>query len=341
MPPRCVLLFWPPIFVIVGLLLTAKGRDFLDHLNLERLTLLHAIRIPVALVFLALCYYKAVPELLTFRGRNFDLLAGLTAPFMWYFGLVKNQIGRRALLVWNLAGFALLVNLVVNAILSGPYRFQLFAFDQPSVAFLYFPFVWMVCGVVPLLFLAHVAAIRRLLVSEKLSESRPAPGRHSLSTQLAPKDHPAVIIFPPALPLGGLALGLILQYFFPIIPEAEWLPAALRETLGVALLLLGISFMAGARVTMMRAGTNVHPGHPAIHLVESGPFRRSRNPMYLGGNLVLLGVSFVFRLYWIPLLMPVLVTICHYGVVLQEEAYLERKFGRAYLDYKARVRRWL
>lgn len=172
LPPRCVLLFWPPIFAIVGLLLTAKGRGFLDRLDLERLTLLHAIRIPVALMFLWLCFYKVVPELLTFRGRNFDLAAGLTAPFVWYFGLVKKRIGRRGLLVWNLAGFALLVNLVVNAILSGPFRFQLFAFDQPSVAFLYFPFVWMVCCVVPLLFLAHVAAIRRLLMSKARTDAQ-------------------------------------------------------------------------------------------------------------------------------------------------------------------------
>ena len=176
LPPRCVLLFWPPIFLIVGLLLTAKGRGFLDRLDLECLTLLHAIRIPVALLFLWLCFYKMVPELLTFRGRNYDLVVGLTAPFVWYFGLVKKRLGRRVLLAWNLAGFALLVNLVVNAILSGPFRFQLFAFEQPSIAFLYFPFVWMVCCVVPLLFLAHVAAIRRLLVPQARRDARLTPG---------------------------------------------------------------------------------------------------------------------------------------------------------------------
>lgn len=162
-----------------------------------------------------------------------------------------------------------------------------------------------------------------------------------ITQSTAPADRPGVLIFPPVLPIGGLLLGLILEQFFPIAAKADWLPFALRMSLGPGLLVVGVAFMAGARGAMMKAGTHVHPGRPALHLVESGPFRLSRNPMYLGGNLVLLGLGLVFRLYWIPLLMPVLIAICHRGVILREEAYLERKFGQTYINYKTRVRRWL
>ena len=162
-----------------------------------------------------------------------------------------------------------------------------------------------------------------------------------MTTQPSSKDHPEVIVFPPVIPVGGLVLGLTLEHFFPIASKVDWPPPVWRGGVGIALLLVGIAFMASAGVTLKRAGTNVHPGSPALHLVESGPFRRSRNPMYLGGNLVLLGLGLAFRLYWIPLLMPALIMICHHGVILREEAYLERKFGRAYMNYKARVRRWL
>ena len=162
-----------------------------------------------------------------------------------------------------------------------------------------------------------------------------------MTMQSSAKDHPEVIVFPPVIPVGGLVLGLILEHFFPVAAKVDWPPPVWRGFVGIALLLVGIAFMVSARVTLKKAGTNVHPGSPALHLVESGPFRRSRNPMYLGGNLVLVGLSLVFRLYWIPVLMPVLIMICHYGVILREEAYLERRFGQVYIDYKARVRRWL
>ena len=136
-------------------------------------------------------------------------------------------------------------------------------------------------------------------------------------------------------------LGLVLEYCFPLAPHDEWLPGWLRATLAAALLFAGLPTVVGARLTLMKAKTNVSPLRPSTYLVVGGPFRWSRNPMYLGINLVLLGISLALRLYWVPLLMPALLTICHHGVVLKEEAYLEEKFGTGYLNYKARVRRWL
>jgi hypothetical protein len=100
--------------------------------------------------------------MLTFEGQNFDVVVGLSAPVIFYSGFVRRNIDKRIIWYWNLLALVLLVNLVVTAILSGPFPFQRFAFDQPDVAFLYFPFIWMPCCVVPLLLLSHLAALRQL-----------------------------------------------------------------------------------------------------------------------------------------------------------------------------------
>jgi hypothetical protein len=167
MPPRFIALVLPPLLFIIGLFVTAKGRRYLDGLHQRTLTILHIIRIPVELVLLWLFFHKAVPQLMTFEGRNFDIIAGLTAPLVFYFGFVKKQMGRGMLLLWNFICIGLLLNIVLIAVLSAPFVFQRFAFDQPDIAVLYFPFVWLPCCVVPVVLLSHLASIRQLLRQEK------------------------------------------------------------------------------------------------------------------------------------------------------------------------------
>ena len=162
-PPGFLFLVLPPLLFIAGLFLTTNGRIFLDSLDMNWLTILHSVRIPVELTLFWLFINKAVPQLMTFEGRNFDILSGLTAPLIFYFCLVKNQLNKNILLIWNFICLGLLINIVVNAILSAPFSFQQFAFDRPNIAILYFPFVWLPCCVVPLVLLSHMAAIRKLL----------------------------------------------------------------------------------------------------------------------------------------------------------------------------------
>ena len=71
-------------------------------------------------------------------------------------------MSRKALLVWNILGLLLLLNIVVIAVLSAPFRFQLLGFEQPNIAILYFPFIWLPCCIVPLVLFSHLAAIRQL-----------------------------------------------------------------------------------------------------------------------------------------------------------------------------------
>ncbi|GAB3846051.1 hypothetical protein GCM10028822_05480 [Hymenobacter terrigena] len=163
LPPRLALLLGSPLLLVVVLFATAAGRRWLDGLRLDILTLLHVVRFPVELVLFGLYLQKAVPLLMTFEGRNWDILLGLTAPVVYYFAFHKKQLGRRGLLLWNILGLASLLNIVVNALLSAPTPLQRFAFEQPNVAILHFPFVWLPGCVVPLVLLAHLAAIWQLL----------------------------------------------------------------------------------------------------------------------------------------------------------------------------------
>lgn len=163
LPPRFILLAGPALLLIVLLFCTRQGRAFIDGLDLQTLTLLHIIRIPVELVLFWLFFFGVVPELMTFEGRNFDILSGLTAPVVFYFVFIKNKLGKKTLLVWNFICLGLLFNIVIHAVLSAPSPFQKMAFDQPNVAVLYFPFVWLPCCVVPLVLLSHLAAIRQLI----------------------------------------------------------------------------------------------------------------------------------------------------------------------------------
>ena len=161
-PPRFPALIGPPLFLIIGLLLTQRGRQYIETLRLDRLTFLHVVRIPVEVVLFWLFLGKAVPQVMTFEGRNFDILSGITAPIVYYVGFVKRQLPRNVLLVWNLVCLGLLVNIVLTAALAAPTPFQQIAFEQPNIGILYFPFVWLPSVVVPLVLMAHVSAFWQL-----------------------------------------------------------------------------------------------------------------------------------------------------------------------------------
>lgn len=165
-PPRFLLLVLPPILLIIGLFSTSNGRQYIDNLDVKILTILHAVRVPVEVVLFWLCVHKTVPELMTFEGRNFDILSGLTAPLIFYFGFVKNKINKKVILFWNFICLAFLINIVGNAVLSAPFPFQRFAFDQPNIAVLYFPFNLLPSFVVPLVLFSHLAAIKKLLATD-------------------------------------------------------------------------------------------------------------------------------------------------------------------------------
>lgn len=162
-PPRFALVLIPPIIFIALLFLTKRGRSLVDGFDVKTLTLLHMVRVPVEFTLYWLFLHKAVPGIMTFEGRNFDILCGLTAPLIYYFAYVKNVMGKKILMIWNVACLLLLTNIVITAVLSAPLRFQQLGFEQPNIALFYFPFVWLPGFVVPAVLLAHLVSIRRLI----------------------------------------------------------------------------------------------------------------------------------------------------------------------------------
>jgi protein-S-isoprenylcysteine O-methyltransferase Ste14 len=110
---------------------------------------------------------------------------------------------------------------------------------------------------------------------------------------------------------------------------------------GIVFIILAPTLALSAMRTMKAAGTNTRPSEPALTIVRGGPFRFTRNPMYLALCLLQIALGF-FLNDWITLLFVVpLALILHYGVVLREERYLTAKFGEPYLQYKGQVRRWI
>jgi protein-S-isoprenylcysteine O-methyltransferase Ste14 len=152
-------------------------------------------------------------------------------------------------------------------------------------------------------------------------------------------DGAKVVIKPPLLFLAALGLGSLMSRYLPIGPGLAK-PNALAVIVGLSMVVVGFALAIRSVQMFRRAGTHVVPGAPATALVTSGPYRLTRNPIYVGFVLVYLGLSIVLTSIWIlVLLLPVLV-ILQRGVVLREEAYLERRFGEAYDAYAQRVPRW-
>jgi len=162
-PPRLFAIVLPPMLAILVLFNNSKGKQFLDKFDVKILTILHIVRIPVEIVLYWLFVHQTVPELMTFEGRNLDIISGLTAPIIYYFGYIKKQISNKVILMWNFICLILLFNIVINAALSAPFQFQQFALDQPNIAVLHFPFNLLPGFVVPIVLFSHLVCIRQLL----------------------------------------------------------------------------------------------------------------------------------------------------------------------------------
>jgi protein-S-isoprenylcysteine O-methyltransferase Ste14 len=150
-------------------------------------------------------------------------------------------------------------------------------------------------------------------------------------------DHAPVRLPPPFVLFGHLAAALLLGWLVRL-PLA--LPFFVR-LLGAALVLLGLVLAYSAIRAMSAARTPVDPFEPVRAIVTTGPYRFTRNPIYLGFAAALVGLPLALGSYWGLILAPVMLALMVALVIRHEEAYLEQKFGPAYLDYKKSVRRWL
>lgn len=159
-----------------------------------------------------------------------------------------------------------------------------------------------------------------------------------MTSNPAVPDRAAVRIFPPAVPLLTIAAGVVLER---MIPTALSIPEAVRWSGGV-LAIGSVLFLGAWSVALVRrSGQSENPWKPTTGVIRSGPFRLTRNPMYLQMVLVTFGLGIAFENPWILALTPLCGIALQLLAIRPEEEYLERKFGEEYLQYKARVPRWL
>lgn len=161
-PPRVIFMMGPVILITILFFITESGKRYIDNLDLQKLTALHVVRLPVEISLMILAIHHTIPDALTFEGRNFDIIMGLTAlPISWL--IFKRNRSKKFLLWWNILGIVLLFNVVIHGILALPLPFQQYAFDQPNVAMLYAPYNLLPGLIVPIVMFSQLAAIRQLV----------------------------------------------------------------------------------------------------------------------------------------------------------------------------------
>jgi len=149
-------------------------------------------------------------------------------------------------------------------------------------------------------------------------------------------DTPGVIAKPPTIYSAAVVVALVLHFLMPL-PIS---PAPVRLWIGLSLIVLGGVLVFFALGEFRNCETSEDTNVPATALVTSGPYRFSRNPMYVSLTLMLLSIGVAANIWWILLMVAPVLVVMHVGVILREERYLEQKFGQVYRDYKDSVRRW-
>jgi len=151
-------------------------------------------------------------------------------------------------------------------------------------------------------------------------------------------DNPGVVLLPPIIYLVPLFVGIALRFWkhFPLLPDNSF-----SVPLGLVLTFVGAFLMFTAVGTFKKFGEEPDPRESTYNMVVSGPFKYSRNPMYLAFTIIYIGVTVAVNTWWLLIFLPFVLWVMHKGVILREEAYLERKFGKDYLDYKSTTNRWL
>jgi len=142
---------------------------------------------------------------------------------------------------------------------------------------------------------------------------------------------------PPLVFLCSILMGVTLDFVFPL----PFLPRPLSMPFGIAIILVAVVLFSWSLRQLRAAGTPVRGNQPTTVIVRTGPYHLSRNPIYLAFSLLQLGIAMWVNSLWVLAKLGPAVGLMSWIVIPREEHYLERKFGAAYLEYKARVRRWV
>lgn len=161
-PPRVALFGVLPAVLLIIVYFIFFRQNFIKKLPLKTLTLLSVIRIPVELCLLWLFLGRLVPQEMTFEGRNFDILSGITAPIVYFLAFRGGKTNRPLLIAWNIFALALLFNVVIRAILAFPAFSPNVAPELQNRGVAYFPYIWLPAVIVPIVFFSHLASLWKL-----------------------------------------------------------------------------------------------------------------------------------------------------------------------------------
>ena len=161
-PPRVVAFGVAPALLVIIAYFIFFRKNFIENLPLKTLTLLSVIRIPVEIVLMWLFHNQLIPQEMTFEGRNFDILSGITAPVVYFLAFRGGKVNRQLLIGWNIFALGLLLNVVIRAILAFPSINPQLAVELQNRGVAYFPFIWLPAIVVPIVFFTHLASLWKL-----------------------------------------------------------------------------------------------------------------------------------------------------------------------------------
>ena len=153
------------------------------------------------------------------------------------------------------------------------------------------------------------------------------------------KDSADVIARPPVIYIIPIIIAYIInKYIFELkILNNKYI----GDVVGWPLFIIGLFLAGWVSLIFFKEKEDVRPEKPTTKIIIKGPFKFSRNPIYLGLNLGYIGIALILNNLWMIVFLPIIFTLLYYGVILKEEEYLEKKFGKKYLDYKKKVRRWI
>jgi protein-S-isoprenylcysteine O-methyltransferase Ste14 len=154
------------------------------------------------------------------------------------------------------------------------------------------------------------------------------------------QERPMTVAWPPIIYATAAILAIVLGLIVPL----PWMPRPLSDfafAAGIIVIVGAIWIDIAALQAMLRAGTPYLPTRRAEHLVTGGPFAFTRNPIYLGNTMLMLGAGLVFGLLWFLPAAVIAAFLTQRIAIEAEEKHLESRFGRAYRDYRKKVRRWI
>jgi hypothetical protein len=163
MPPRIMIVVLPPLVFMIYLMFSKRVKIYLRAIPSNWLIFIQSYRILVELILFRLLVENVIPVQMSFEGRNWDILTGITALIAGYF-TATGRMSRRAIILWNVFGLILLINIVTVAILSTPLPIRSFMNEPANTVVAYFPFVWLPGFIVPVAYTMHALSIRKELL---------------------------------------------------------------------------------------------------------------------------------------------------------------------------------